>query len=107
MSRSTTPPRSTATGSPTIRPQPEPLADVVRPEAPPVAPLTNRRGEPVAVVHLTAEYFPFARSGGLAEAVNGLASFQQAAGHQTAVLMPLYRTVRDEAPDLQPVGASF
>jgi starch synthase len=80
---------------------------VVRPEAPPVAPLTNRRGEPVAVVHLTAEYFPFARSGGLAEAVNGLASFQQAAGHQTAVLMPLYRTVRDEAPDLQPVGASF
>jgi starch synthase len=80
---------------------------VVRPDAPPVAPLTNRRGEAVAVVHLTAEYFPFARTGGLAEAVNGLASFQQAAGHQTAVLMPLYRTVRDEAPDLQPVGASF
>jgi starch synthase len=80
---------------------------VVRPDTPPVAPLTNQRGEPVAVVHLTAEYFPFARTGGLAEAVNGLASFQQAAGHHTAILMPLYRTVRDEAPDLQPVGASF
>ena len=28
-------------------------------------------GEPVTVVHLTAEYFPYARTGGLAEAVSG------------------------------------
>jgi starch synthase len=61
----------------------------------------------VRIVHLTAEYFPYARTGGLAEAVNGLASAQHAAGYQTAVLMPLYRTVRDEAPDLQPVGHAF
>ena len=80
---------------------------MVRPEAPPAPPLLTRRGEAVTVVHLTAEYFPFARTGGLAEAVNGLATFQQAAGHPTAVLMPLYRTVRDEAPDLQPVGQPF
>ena len=39
--------------------------------------------------------------------MHGLASFQHAAGHQTAVLMPLYRTVRDEAPDLEPVGHPF
>ena len=37
-------------------------------------------GQPVTVVHLTAEYFPYARTGGLAEAVSGLADFQQAAG---------------------------
>ena len=30
-------------------------------------------GEPVSVVHVTAEYFPYARTGGLAEAVSGLA----------------------------------
>jgi starch synthase len=55
-------------------------------------------------VHLTAEYFPYARTGGLAEAVMGLASFQQARGLPVTVLMPLYRTVRDETPDLEAVG---
>ncbi len=68
------------------------------------APLLTPGGEPVSVVHLTAEYFPYARTGGLAEAVTGLASFQHARGLPVTVLMPLYRTVRDEAPDLEPVG---
>lgn len=61
----------------------------------------------MSVVHLTAEYYPYARTGGLGEAVRGLAEFQHAAGLDVAVIMPLYRTVRDEAPDLQPVGQSF
>ncbi len=61
----------------------------------------------VTVVHLTAEYSPYARTGGLAEAVNGLATFQRRAGLQVAVIMPLHRTVRDEAPDLEPVGLPF
>jgi starch synthase len=56
---------------------------------------------------LSAEYAPYARTGGLAEAVMGLASFQHARGLPVAVLMPLYRTVRDEAPDLEPVGPPF
>ena len=34
-------------------------------------PLTAAGGEPVSVVHVTAEYFPYARTGGLAEAVSG------------------------------------
>jgi len=59
----------------------------------------------VSVVHLTAEYHPYARTGGLGEAVRGLAEFQHAAGVDVTVVMPLYRTVRDEAPDLHPVGA--
>ena len=80
---------------------------MVRPDVAAGPPLVSSRGEPVTIVHLTAEYYPYARTGGLAEAVAGLASFQQAAGHQTAVLLPLYRTVRDEAPDLQPVGHPF
>ena len=64
-------------------------------------------GERVSVVHVTAEYFPYARTGGLAEAVAGLAAFQQAAGLEVTVILPLYRTVRDEDPDLEPVGQPF
>jgi len=70
-------------------------------------PLTTAGGIPVSVVHVTAEYFPFARTGGLAEAVNGLAHFQSAAGLNVLVILPLYRTVRDAEPDLEPVGAPF
>ena len=70
-------------------------------------PLSTDGGEPVSVVHLTAEYFPYARTGGLAEAVSGLAAFQRAAGLGVAAMLPLYRTVRDEDPDLEPVGQPF
>ena len=64
-------------------------------------------GEPVSIVHVTAEYFPYARTGGLAEAVAGLASFQHAAGLDVTAILHLYRTVRDEDPDLEPVGQPF
>jgi starch synthase len=59
------------------------------------------------VVHVTAEYYPYARIGGLAEAVSGLANFQRAAGLNVAAILPLYRTVRDVDPDLEPVGQPF
>jgi starch synthase len=73
-----------------------------------MASLLNAAGnEPVSIVHLTAEYFPYARTGGLAEAVAGLANFQHAAGLDVTVVLPLYRTVRDEDPDLEPVGQPF
>jgi starch synthase len=102
MSRSTTRPRSGASRPPTTRPphdgEPAPA------QAASPAPLLTSRGEPLSVAHLSAEYFPYARTGGLAEAVMGLASFQQAQGVAVTVILPLYRTVRDEAPDLEPVG---
>lgn len=71
------------------------------------SPLTAADGRPVTVVHLSAEYHPYARTGGLAEAVMGLASFQHQAGLPVIVVMPLYRTVRDAEPDLEPVGQPF
>src|SRR3954467_2639448 len=43
-----------------------------------VPPLSTTGGQPVSVVHVTAEYYPYARTGGLAEAVSGLARFQKA-----------------------------
>ena len=59
------------------------------------------------IVHLTAECWPFARTGGLGEAVSALARYQGARGQPTTILMPLYRAVRDRVPRLQPVGPRF
>lgn len=66
-----------------------------------------RVAAPIGVAHLTAEYWPFARTGGLGEAVGGLASFQAAAGMSTTVVLPLYRHVRGTAPSLERAGPSF
>lgn len=71
------------------------------------SPVQTAAGLPVSAVHLTAEYHPYARTGGMAEAVSGLAQFQYHAGLDVSVIMPLYRTVRDVDPDLQPVGSPF
>src|SRR6059058_1397378 len=60
--------------------------------------------ERIGVTHLTAEYWPFARTGGLGEAVSGLASCQAAAGMPTTVIMPLYQIVRETTPSLERTG---
>lgn len=64
-------------------------------------------GERVSSVHLSAECWPFARTGGLGEAVNGLAAAQAAAGAHTTIVMPLYQVARDAAPALERVGHQF
>jgi starch synthase len=56
------------------------------------------------VVHLVAELAPFARSGGLGEAVASLARYQAASGVSTAILMPLYDRVREVAANMEPAG---
>src|SRR2546425_11001881 len=60
--------------------------------------------ERIGVTHLTAEYWPFARTGGLGEAVSGLASCQAAAGLPTTVIMPLYQIVHETTPSLERTG---
>lgn len=56
------------------------------------------------VVHLVAEYWPYARSGGLAEAVRGIATFQARSGVPTTVMLPLYGPIRQQDLGLEPVG---
>ena len=73
----------------------------------PSGPLQTPDGQDVRVVHLVAELAPFARSGGLGEAVNSLARFQAASGQWTAIIMPLYDTARQAAPNIKPVGPAF
>lgn len=65
---------------------------------------SSARERPRTIVHLTAEYYPYARTGGLAEAVAGLASFQTRAGRNVVVFLPLYPSVRTVAPELIPLG---
>ncbi len=70
----------------------------------PTAPRTRPR---LAVAHVVAEYWPYARTGGLAEAVRGIATFQAATGVPTLVFMPLYGQVRERHPELEPYGKPF
>src|SRR5438445_10498143 len=87
------PPRSRATR----RQRPDGLVPALAPE----------RSERVGVVHLTCEYMPLARPGGLGGAVSGLARLQAAAEMSTTVVMPPPRSVREVAKRLDPVGPSF
>lgn len=73
----------------------------------PEPPLQTAGGRAASVVHVVAELAPFARSGGLGEAVNSLARFQAEAGIRTSIVMPLYGPVRTTAPDIEPVGPAF
>ncbi len=60
-----------------------------------------RRPERRAIVHLAAEYHGYARTGGLAEAVAGLANAQVRAGYRVYAFVPLYASVREAVAKLQ------
>lgn len=83
-----------------------PMTTIAKPTRPIQFP-GGRRAEDLAVVHLVAEYWPYARTGGLAEAVRGIATFQAAQGTPVTVFMPLYRSVREAFPDLEPAKETF
>jgi starch synthase len=59
------------------------------------------------VVHVASEYWPYARTGGLGEAVRGIARYQAEAGAAKLVFMPLYRSVRERFPEMAPTGGAF
>lgn len=72
----------------------------------PAAPLVRPDGSPAPVVHLAAELAPFARTGGLGEAVASLAKYQAQSGIPITVFMPLYAIVRERV-ELKPIGPAF
>lgn len=59
------------------------------------------------VLHLTAELWPYARTGGLGQAVAGLAEYQAASGTESHVVLPLYPEAREHARGLEPFGDPF
>lgn len=78
-----------------------------RGDRPPQSTLAGPDGTPITVVHVAAEYYPFARSGGLAEAVANLARYQSRGGVRSLAILPLYRSARDKAGELVEVGEPF
>ena len=44
------------------------------------------------ILHVSAECYPVAKAGGLGDVVGALPKYQQQAGHQAKVVMPMYRT---------------
>ncbi|MDX2193732.1 MAG: glycogen/starch synthase [Gemmatimonadales bacterium] len=53
-----------------------------------------RPASELPVLHVTAEYHPYAQSGGLGGAVRGLAEHQRRTGRPVTVLLPYYQQVR-------------
>lgn len=95
-------PKQTSTLAPTRHPAAKRrLPDGIVPEQ------ARQRPQRFGVVHLAWEYLPLARTGGLGEAVSGLARFEAASGMSATVVMPLHRCVREVASRLDPVGPSF
>jgi starch synthase len=72
----------------------------------PAAPLTRPDGTAAPVVHLVPELSPYARTGGLGEAVASLAKYQAASGIPVTVIMPLYAAVKERA-EVRPLGPAF
>jgi starch synthase len=73
----------------------------------PPPPLPTIDGREPMIVHLAAEYFPYARTGGLAEAAWGLHQFQHRRGRQTMAIVPLYAIARRHVRQLRPIGEPF
>ncbi len=44
------------------------------------------------IIHISAECYPVAKAGGLGDVVGSLPRFQNELGHQSKVIMPMYRT---------------
>jgi starch synthase len=59
------------------------------------------------VLHLTAELWPYARTGGLGQAVADLADYQAASGTESHVVLPLYREARAHAGKIEPFSDTF
>ncbi len=70
------------------------------------APLVRPDGTPAPVVHLAPELAPYARTGGLGEAVASLSKYQAASGIPVTVFLPLYAAIR-ASTEVQPVGPPF
>lgn len=78
-----------------------------RTAAAPATTQTEAPGARVPVVHIVAELAPYARTGGLGEAVATLARFQAKAGRDVTIFVPLYREIALKRPPMRAVGEPF
>ena len=67
----------------------------------------NDRKPGFGILHLTAELWPFARTGGLGQAVADMACYQSNIGLPASIIMPLYRMAHEHIGELVPFGEPF
>lgn len=58
------------------------------------------------ILQAVSEFFPYSKTGGLADMVAGL-SGALAQNHEVTVATPLYRGIREQFPDLEAIGEEF
>jgi starch synthase len=61
----------------------------------------------VRILHATSELFPYSKTGGLADMVDGLAQSQAGHEHQVGVVTPLYRGVREQWAEEPPLETTL
>ena len=59
------------------------------------------------ILQAASEFFPYSKTGGLADMVAGLSGALTELGEDVTVATPLYRGIRDQLPDLKPFGPKF
>jgi starch synthase len=59
--------------------------------------------DPLKILFVTSELAPFAKTGGLADVSAALPRHLHALGHDVRLVLPLYRRVREQKPELRPV----
>ena len=67
----------------------------------------EKPSEGLNIVYLTTEAVPFAKTGGLADVCGALPSRVSALGHQAAVIMPAFRSVRQSSAIIESTDISF
>ena len=102
----TTVPPSAPGRTPSRASRKTPLAPSAIPQAP-QSELAAPGAPPARILHVVAELAPYARTGGLGEAVATLARFQSQAGLDVAIVLPLYREIAAKKHPLKPFGEPF
>ena len=59
------------------------------------------------ILHATSELFPYSKTGGLADMVDGLAKALASHRHQVAVVSPLYRDLKERFAGWEQAGVDF
>ena len=59
------------------------------------------------ILQVTSEFFPYSKTGGLADMVAGLSGALVELGEEITVATPLYRGVREQVPDMKPCGSEI
>jgi starch synthase len=69
--------------------------------------MAHLHGYRMRILVAASEVAPLAKTGGLADVAASLPVALRGRGHDCAVVMPLYRSVRSTAPSLKPTGLRF